>query len=86
MMYVFSTKTNNEMIFRVESMGVVLAEIVDVIWLCLFMVDWEKGNLTPEDGVRRVVILFSLLNCIIKIPAVIILWRSALEERNATRN
>lgn len=49
----------------------------------MFTVDWEKGIKSPEDAVRRLVILFSLVNVFCKIPMVIIFWRTALEEKRA---
>jgi len=57
--YIFVTHSGSEVMFRLLTMGIVISIGLDVLWLCVFTVDWEKGIKNPEDGLRRLIILLS---------------------------
>jgi len=58
---------------------------LDVLWLMVFTVDWERGVQNPEDGLRRLIILLSCFNLLIKLPLIVMFWRNAIEERKLAK-
>lgn len=80
-LYFWVTKKHREMTWRTLTIGVAITFILDMIWLMIFFVDWEKGIKSPEDGIRRFVVFMSLINLMLKLPVVIVFWRSAIESR-----
>ncbi len=77
------SRTHTEYSYRFVTVGLVVSMLSDVIWLCLFTIDWEKGNGSPEDSIRRITVMLSLVNFLVKIPNVLIFWRAALEDRKS---
>jgi hypothetical protein len=80
-LYYHMSKTHSEYSYRMITTWFVLSLIFDIVWLLLFTYDWEKGNGSPEDHIRRMIVFVSLINFLVKLPNVIIFWRAALEEQ-----
>ena len=83
--YIFVTHAGNEMFFRLLTLGIMISIGLDVLWLMVFTVDWERGVQNPEDGLRRLIILLSCFNLLIKLPLIVMFWRNAIEERKLAK-
>jgi hypothetical protein len=82
-LYYHMSKTHSEYTYRIITAWFVASLLYDIVWLLLCTYDWEKGNGSPEDHLRRAIVFISLINFLVKLPNVIIFWRAALEPRKS---
>jgi hypothetical protein len=77
------TNAHHELSYRIVTMMLIFSCIVDVLWLLLFAIPYMAGHSFPDDGVRRLCVVLSLLCLIVKLPAVVVYWRAALNDRKS---